>query len=119
MSDHSAHEAAVLGMLRGRSSDDALPMPILAAALGVSTRVVQQVVKHLIERHAEPIGSTCRAGRSGYFYVHTGDDLARAERDLKHRAISVLQRLARLKAATPDEVLGQLRLEWAGDTEAS
>ncbi len=112
---HSPHETAVLGMLRGRTSRSPIPMPTLATALGLPTRDIQLIVKHLVEQHHEPIGSTCARGAAGYFEIRTAEDLACAERDLRHRALSCLRRLARLKAATPDEILGQLRLALTED----
>lgn len=119
MTDYSEQELLVLGMLRHRRRANALGMPQLAACVGCSSRRVQQLVKGLIEYHAEPIGSLSASGQHGYFWIEEPEDLDKAEANLRHRALSVLRRLAKLKRATPAEVLGQLQLELDATTEAA
>lgn len=108
-------ETLVLGLLQYRSRARAISMDDLAAVAGVSTRTAQQIVKDLIEHHAAPIGSVSSPDQHGYFWIEDQADLDAAVTNLRNRALSCLRRIARLKRATPSEVLGQLALELADD----
>jgi|CXWL01.1.fsa_nt_gi hypothetical protein len=91
----------------------AIPLRELAETVRITPRVVQQIVKHLIESHHAAIGSITGgdAGVHGYFLIVTREDLEMADRQLTHRIMHTAQRLAHLRRNTPDEVLGQIRLE--------
>ena len=58
-----------------------------------SDRLVKEAVKSLIEDHGIAIGSSRRAGSSGYFVCATPEDLAAAERPLRAEVFSLLRRL--------------------------
>jgi biotin operon repressor len=96
---------------RHQGKDRPLARERLAALLGVTTREVERLVKHLVERHGCPIGSVCAGDRHGYYTIVDEADLARTADNLRARAMSLLKRLARLRQTTELDVLGQLRLD--------
>ena len=96
---------------RHRGKDAPIAREHLAALVGCSTRDVEQLVKHLIERHGCPIGSCCGSKVHGYYTITDAEDLARTAENLRARAMSLLKRLARLRQTTELDVLGQLRLD--------
>ncbi len=104
-----------IGQREGRPQ--AISLQDLAAAVDLSPREVQHVIKHLIELHRLPIGSATSAPH-GYYWITGLQDQERAEKQLAHRIISTARRLARLKQNTPDEVLGQLALDVQRDEDA-
>ncbi|WP_447978111.1 hypothetical protein [Candidatus Nitrospira bockiana] len=107
----SAEERAVWREIQrheGRAS--ALSLEHLAAVTAIAPRIVQRIVKHLIEHHHCPIGSATGEPH-GYYVIRTTDEQTRAERQLEHRIIKTAQRLAALRKNTPADVLGQLTME--------
>ncbi len=111
---HAAHELALevviadeIRQRRGREA--AIGMRELAAACGVNSRLVQRFVKHLIEAHGEPIGSST-VKPTGYYWLDHPDDVAAAVRQLEHRLVSLAVRIARLKKTSVEAVFGQLNL---------
>lgn len=107
----SAEECRVISLLsrcRGRAA--AVPMAQLAAAVGLSTRALQQLVTHLIIEHAVPIGSATGEAH-GYFLVEDAADVKAACDQLRHRIIHLAQRMATLQRISVGAVLGQLRLD--------
>jgi hypothetical protein len=54
--------------------DGAIPVPQMAALLGVSARVAQQIKKDLVERHHVSIGSAC-GSKSGWFIPQSDDEV--------------------------------------------
>lgn len=110
----SPEELAVWSVLQtrvGRAA--AIPMADLAAQVGLGTRTLQSVVKHLVEDHHLPIGSSTGGadGVHGYYRVASPDDLERTVRQLDHRIISTARRKARLVQSTAARVLGQLTMD--------
>lgn len=104
-------EAAVLACVQAcLGMAQAKPVDQVAEETGVDPRVVQKIVKHLIERHRCAIGSAT-GDPHGYYWIATADEQGRAEQQLKNRIIHTAQRLAALKKNTPDEILGQIRME--------
>jgi hypothetical protein len=81
----------------------------LAVLVGIAPRVVQWIVKHLIERHACAIGSATGTPH-GYYRITSFEDLEKSRKQLEHRIIRTAQRLAALNKNTPAECLGQIQL---------
>ncbi len=111
---HAAHELALEAVIadeirahRGRQA--AIGMRELAAACGVETRFLQRIVKHLIEDHGEPIGSST-VKPTGYYWLDDPDDVAASVRQLEHRLVSLAVRIARLRKTSVEAVFGQLNL---------
>ena len=90
--------------------EQALPLELLAAEAGVSPRVAQELVKHLIESHGQSIGSST-GDPHGYYMIQSADDLERSKAQLRHRIISTARRLAQLEKSTAPKVLGQITLD--------
>ncbi len=110
MTPHWPQEADVLWRLQGhRGRDQAIAMTALAREAGLSTRILQKIIKHLIEEHAGFIGSATGAGH-GYYLITEQAEVDAAIRQLEHRLGSLATRIARLKRLAPEEVLGQLRM---------
>jgi hypothetical protein len=65
----------------------------LAAQTGLSPRRVGQIIKHLVERHGMPIGSTCAWPRAGYWWIATADEALATRNSLLRRAVSILARV--------------------------
>jgi hypothetical protein len=107
LSDQELKVAEALTWHCGRSA--AIPVDNLALLVGLDRRKVEQLVKHLIEEHAFPIGSATGA-KHGYFWITSKDDQQHSERQLEHRIIKTAQRLSALKRNTPAEILDQLAL---------
>lgn len=97
-----------MDILEGRQQ--AKPMPYLAERVGISTRSLQTIINHLIVDHKKPIGSTSKKP-AGYYIVSNDEDLDEALKNLRHRAMSILHRMAALRRVSLNELLGQLRLE--------
>lgn len=106
----SVQELQVLDQLSFcQGNENAVPVEELAKLTGIDDRVVQKIVKHLIEEHHYPIGSS--TGKpNGYYWITTAAEQQRSEAQLEHRIISTARRLARLRKNTPAEVLGQMIL---------
>lgn len=112
-----ARESLVMALLRGhKGMAEAIPMSRVGEMLDLSTRDVQDSIKHLIEAHGEPIGSATGCPH-GYYLIATAEEQARAEQQLKNRAMSCLIRLARLRKTSLENIFGQIKLELQ-ETEA-
>ena len=110
--DMTERERLVAGIIeRHRGKETPVAREQLALLVGVTTRRVERIVKHLVERHGCPIGSVCAGDRHGYYIITDAADLARTADNLRARARSILKRLARLRQTTELDVLGQLRLD--------
>lgn len=64
MTPLESHFLRILQQHRGLAQ--AIPVPQMAAELGVSSRVAQEIKKSLVEQHHVSIGSSC-GKRSGWF----------------------------------------------------
>ncbi len=73
-------------------------------------RHVRLAIKRLIEAHGLPIGSA-PTKPPGFYWIDTAADLEEAEKNLRHRALSCLTRLAKLRQSTLADLLGQMHLE--------
>ena len=110
--DMTDSERLVAGIIeRHRGKETPVAREQLALLVGVTTREVERIVKHLVERHGCPIGSVCGSRVHGYYVITDAEDLARTAENLRARAMSLLKRLARLRQTTELDVLGQLRLD--------
>ncbi|MCS6290380.1 MAG: hypothetical protein H8K10_15600 [Nitrospira sp.] len=109
--DRSQQERKVMTLLTERQGRQAaIGKSELAKITGMPEREVRRVIKHLIEEHGEPIGSTSGEPH-GYYLICTADEQAHAENELRHRIIELARRLGCLKRNQPAEVLGQIVLE--------
>ena len=106
----SDDELAVYDAIRVREGmDSAIPMEELAAAVGRSTRAVQEMVAHLIGCHSAKIGSAT-GKQHGYYWITDAEDLARAKAQLTHRIVELAKRLRALDRNALAEVMGQIEL---------
>mgnify|MGYP001593389712 CR=1 FL=1 len=115
----SPDEKSVLEVLvrhRGRAA--AIGLDAVAGIAGISERVVQDVVVHLIEQHGHPIGSAVKHPM-GYYLIETPDELAESLSQLVHRLTALARRIAALKQSTTPIVLRQLALEIEPPPEAA
>ena len=89
---------------------NAIPMPDLAARLGISTRTLQSEIEWLIVEHGCRIGSSCGKVH-GYYWITDQADLELTYRNRMNRAIANFRaawKLQRGRAAA--EMLGQVSL---------
>lgn len=83
-------------------------MPSLALRVGISTRELQDVIKHIIEEHGIMIASA--TGRNhGYYFPATEKEYRDAVDQLKHRIISLAKRIRACDRAAFEEIFGQSR----------
>ena len=110
--DLSADEARVLAAVRARRGKaDAVAVPDLARDTGIDDRRVQQVVKHLVERHQAPIG-TATTAPCGYYWIVSDDERREVRDSLVRRALSTLRRArAYDRAGWVARMVGQVELE--------
>ena len=82
----------------------------LGQFLGCDLRSIAASVQALVLEHRLPIGST-RGEPSGYYWIHSLDELDAVCAMYHNTAMKLLVREAALKRITLDELLGQMRLD--------
>jgi len=110
--DLSFEEAKVSRLIKchvGR--DQAIAVRALALQTGLGEKRVREVVRELIIRHGEPIGST-PGSPPGYYILRSQDEINRAYQSLLDRGKAIIFRASRLRQFSVDEVLGQIKLEF-------
>lgn len=107
LTDHEARVIALIHARQGRAA--AIPMSTVAERIGISTRVLQQIIQHLICGHRMRIGSATGSPH-GYYWITDAEDLDRAKAQLRHRIIELASRLRALDDTALADVIGQLRL---------
>ncbi len=95
----------VQSIRRGR--ENAISMPALAAICGMKTRVLQDVIKHLIEDHDVLIASATGKNH-GYYYPTSREELMAARAQLIHRIVSTAKRLKAIDKTALEEIHGQI-----------
>jgi hypothetical protein len=102
--DLTTEERAVLRHLR-RGRKNAISMPELAAAVGVSTRALQDIISHIIQDHKTLICSAC--GKNHGYYLPVDESEYRAGvNQLKHRIISLAKRMRAMDKEAYTEIFG-------------
>ena len=91
--------------------DQAIAVRALALQTGLDEKRVREVVRELIIRHGEPIGST-PGNPPGYYILSSQDEINRAYQSLLDRGKAIIFRASRLRQFSVDEVLGQIKLEF-------
>ncbi|MBE3574561.1 MAG: hypothetical protein IMW99_03765 [Firmicutes bacterium] len=91
-------------------AQQAISVGDLAQRTGLDERRVRQIVKHLIERHFLPIGSSVHPG--GYYVITDDGERRRVRRALIRRALSILER-AKVYDRGPwiHSLIGQLEMQ--------
>jgi len=84
----------------------ATPVSVLAGLAGVHQRRLQQIVRHLINEHGQLIGSAT-SPPTGYYLITCEEEVQEVCGKLRHRAVAILHRVARLKKTSVIEVFGQ------------
>ena len=102
-------EVQVLFLIQ-RGRENAISMSALAGAVGISTRELQDVIKHLIEDHGVLIASATGKNH-GYYYPVTEDELISARAQIIHRIQSLARRLRAIDREAFEEIFGQGRME--------
>lgn len=103
-------ERAVLALIQ-RGRENAISMSALAEAVEISTRELQDVIKHLIEDHGVLIASA--TGRfHGYFYPASEAEYKAAVDQLRHRIISLARRIRAIDRQAFEDIFGQGRMDW-------
>lgn len=91
----------------------AIPVAELSLRTGLDERRVRQIVKHLIERHYLPIGSSVNPG--GYYTISDNNERLRVRRALIRRAVSILERArAYDRGNWINGLIGQLEMQLEG-----
>lgn len=81
-----------------RGRENPIPAPTLARRVGVSVRILQDVVGELIEA-GHLVGSSCTPGRHGFFLMQDEADLTEGTAHIRARALGCLHRVALLRKA--------------------
>ncbi len=112
-------EEAVLAILKQHQGrENAIGRETLAKEVGLGTRVVEQIVRHLVVSHGQSIASST-GGKDeihGYYMISSLEEQDQAERQLVNRIIASAKRLGQLRKNTPAEILGQIKLDLEQDT---
>jgi len=95
--------------------DQAIAVRALALQTGLAAKRVREVVRELIIRHGEPIGST-PGNPPGYYILSSQDEINRAYQSLLDRGKAIIFRASRLRQFSVDEVLGQIKFEFENNT---
>jgi hypothetical protein len=103
----------VLGQIKPcRGRDAAISMHTIAAETGVNTRLVQSIVKFLVEERHVPIG-TATAPPFGYFWITSNEERRAVRNHFVRRALS---NLAHAKAYDSDSIvaplIGQIEIDF-------
>ena len=92
--------------------ENAIPMPELAALVGISTRKVQTCIEKLIKQHKIFIGSSCVPGSNGYYLITDDKDRRIARGNIARRMVSLAVRYRTLERDPEvSRLLGQLELK--------
>ena len=84
----------------------------MAAQLGVSTRLAQDIKKNLVEQHGVSIGSSC-GKRHGWYLPETQSEVEATMRQYRNRVKSLCVLIAKTTAAANlSGVMRQLALEF-------
>lgn len=98
-------------LTKATGRERAVSVAAIARMTGINERRVRQIVKHLIERHHFPIGSTTTTP-SGYYIITDNDERVMVRKSLTGRALSILKRASVYdKAGWVGAITGQLELE--------
>lgn len=82
----------------GKGRDNAVSVPNLVLATGIfDERLLRKLVRHLIDDHGFCIGSSAASVRPGYFLAETKAERIQTAKSLRHRAMSILKRAARVE----------------------
>ena len=95
---------------RRRGRGHAISVADISDATGIPPRVVRDIVKHLIERHAIRIGSAL-GNPPGYYMIETMEEAEQNEKTLRQLGISILTRAAVLKKLTVAEYMKEIQGE--------
>ena len=110
--DLSFEEEKVSRLIKSHvGRDQAIAVRALALQTGLDEKRVREVVRELIIRHGEPIGST-PGSPPGYYILRSQDEINRAYQSLLDRGKAIIFRASRLRQFSVDEVLGQIKLEF-------
>ena len=98
-------ERQVLSLIQ-RGRQNAIAMPALANACGISTRELQQIIQGLINDRGVFIASATGKNH-GYYIPETAEEYRAAVDQLKHRIISLARRIRAMDRAAFEEIFGQ------------
>lgn len=105
-------ESLVLSLIQpGRGN--ARQVNAIAEATGIHWRIVQKIVRRLIDDHGVCIGSTSGVP-AGYYLITDPAEIENVYHSLRHRGIQILMRAGKLKKISVSEVFGQGKLLEAG-----
>lgn len=105
----SEEERAVAGSLRWGSAA-ARQVPEIAAAADLPARQVQRIIRHLVDDHGWPIG-TSMAEPFGNYLIDSAGELDQTVALLRSRGISILARAAALNRTSLRRFLEQVQAE--------
>ena len=102
-------ESRILSLIQ-RGRENAISMSALAEAVGIATRELQDVIKHLIEDHGVLIASATGKNH-GYYYPVTEDELVSARAQIIHRIQSLARRLRAIDKEAYETIFGGARFD--------
>jgi transcription initiation factor IIE alpha subunit len=108
----SAEEDAILRVLAGRKGKHhAVTVEEIAKETRIEARRVRQVVKHLVEEHQVPIGTSTKSP-FGYYILEGDEERREVAKGLVRRALSILRRARAFdKSGWVRRMLGQMEFE--------
>ena len=110
MTPLESHFLSILQEHRGL--EQAISVPQMAAELGVSSRVAQDIKKTLVEQHGITIGSSC-GKRHGWYIPETESEIQATMNQYRARVKSLCILIAKTTAAANlSGVMKQLMIEF-------
>lgn len=102
-------ESMILTLLEDhRGRENAITGSIIARCAGIPYDRVREIISHLVTTHNYLLGSYSR----GYYMIVDSQEVDETCRSLRHRAISILYRAARIKKQSVEEIFHQARIEF-------
>jgi hypothetical protein len=92
----SPEQRSVAVAIEAHRRTDPIPLRSLVARVGLSERVVQQIIEELIVTHGVRIGASRELPRAGYYLCVDAADIDAAVRPLRSSAASLLKRIEAL-----------------------
>ena len=87
--------------LIGEGKDNAKTVSYISKLLGISTVAVREAVSAMVVKYEIPIGTSNTIGSSGYYLISNESEKQETARNLRSRAMKILQRANVISSLPP------------------
>ncbi|MEH7442769.1 hypothetical protein V7201_10735 [Bacillus sp. JJ1122] len=95
--------------LIGEGKDNARTVTYISKVLGLSSVLVREVVSDMVVKHGIGIGTSNTRGSSGYYLISNDAEKQETARNLRSRAMKILQRASVISSLPPG---GQKKIDF-------